>query len=271
MIQHPRWWVAVGAEGLALAIILSMVTGMAHADQGGGSLVAEPKAPIPIDDVMRYSVSFAGIHCGTMTLQSFLDETSVDDPIYKIVMTARTSKFFDSIYKVRTRIESSYSLNRMSSIRYHEHSEEKKKVKDKLYVVDFGGSQVRRIENGEEEIIPITTQHVYDPLSFLYRVRSLVSEPGDHVTLDMMTTGGDLATVAEVTGLDRISTPFGKREAIQVVPRPANEVIFSKEGTMSVWLSHDDQRIPYQVEFELDFGRLVAKLKEIDGEEENEE
>ena len=270
MNRQSRRWLGVRAEWLVLAIMLGMTTWTARADDGGGSSVAESKAPIPIDDVMRYSVSFAGIHCGTMTLQSFLDETNVDDPIYKIVMTARTSKFFDSIYKVRTRIESFYSPKRMSSIRYHEHSREKSKVKDKLYVVDFGASQVRKIEAGEEEIIPITTQHVYDPLSFLYRVRLLVSEPGDRVTLDMMTTGGDFATVAEVTGLSRISTPFGKREAIQVVPRPANEVIFSKEGTMSVWLSHDDQRIPYRVEFELDFGRLVAKLKEIDAGEENE-
>ncbi len=270
MSQHSRRSLVARPEILAVAILLSLLTWIGHAGDGGGAPVEDAAAPIPIDRLMRYGVSYAGIHCGTMTLQSFVDETNADDPIYHIVMTARTSRFFDSIYKVRTRIESFYSSRRMSSIRYHEHSEEKKKVKDKLYVVDFADSQVRRIEDGEEEIIPITSQHVYDPLSFLYRVRLLVREPGDHVTLDMMTTGGDIATVAEVTGLGKISTPFGKREAIEVVPRPAEEVIFSREGTMRVWLSHDDQRIPYRVDFELDFGRLVAKLKEIEGGDEDE-
>ena len=226
---------------------------------------ATGQTAIPIDDVMHYGVSYAGIHCGAMTLESFVEETAEDGPVYHIVMTARTSKFFDAIYKVRTRIESFYSGRRLSSIRYHEHSVEKGKVKDKLYVVDFEQSHVRRTEGDDEMVIPIVSQQVYDPLAFLYRVRRLVDGPGDSVTLTMMTTDGDLDTVAEVKEKARISTPFGKREALKVVPRPVDDMIFSREGTMRVWVSDDERRIPYRVEFELDFGTLVAKLKSIGG------
>jgi hypothetical protein len=152
----------------------------------------------------------------------------------------------------------------MSSIRYHEHSEEKKKTNDKLYLVDFANSQVRRIENDEERLIPITSDQVYDPLAFLYRVRMLVDEPGDSVVLTMVTSDGDLDTVAEVMEQRRIKTPFGKRDAIRVVPRPKDEMLFSKKGSMSVYLSTDERKIPYRIEFELSFGKLTAKLKSME-------
>ena len=243
-------WMSVG-------ILMAVPAG--HAGDTAGAVVS----PIPLDDVMHYGVSFAGIHCGTMTLESFAESTA-EGTVYHIVMTARTSRFFDRIYKVRSRIESLFSASRMSSTRYHEHSTEKKKVKDKLYVVEFDQHQVRRIEDGEEVIIPITSDQVHDPLAFLYRMRMLVTEPGDSATLTMVTSDGDLETVAEVVEKKEIKTPFGKKEAIRVVPRPKDEMLFSKKGTMSVWLSTDAAKIPYRVEFNLSFGKLTAKLKYIE-------
>jgi hypothetical protein len=208
-------------------------------------------------------VSFAGIHCGTMTLQSFA-ETTPEGEVVRIVMTARSSSFFDGIYKVRSRIESTFSTTRMSSTRYHEHSTEKKKTNDKLYIVEFDKSRVRRIENDEERIIPISSDRVFDPLAFLWRARMLLDQPGDSVTLTMVTSDGDLDTIAEVMEQKRIKTPFGKRDAIRVVPRPKDEMLFSKKGSMNVYLSTDDARVPYRIEFVLSFGKLTAKLKRID-------
>lgn len=254
-------------EALGFALCLFMMTLAGHTAAGRGSAEKDDRTPIPIDNLMHYSVSYAGVHCGSLTLESFVENTD-EGPIHRIVMTARTSKFFDGIYKVRSKIESLYSASRMSSTRYHEHSVEKQKVKDKLYVVEFDESRVRREEGDEEEFIPITSEQVYDPLSFLYRVRRLVVEPGDEIILNMVTDHGDVATVAEAVKTKTISTPFGRREALLVVPRPADEEMFSKKGTMNVWLSTDDRRIPYRIEFELSFGRLVAKLKKINGQEE---
>lgn len=269
MSERSSWLAVVWPEALGFALCLFMMSLTGHAADGRGSAVEDDRTPIPIDSLMHYGVSYAGVHCGSLTLESFVEDSG-DGPIYRIVMTARTSKFFDGIYKVRSRIESVYSASRMSSTRYHEHSVEKRKVKDKLYVVEFDESRVRRVEGDEEKLIPITSDQVYDPLSFLYRARLLVAEPGDEIILNMVTDHGDVATVAEAVETKTISTPFGRREALLVVPRPADEEMFSKKGTMNVWLSTDDRRIPYRIEFDLSFGRLVAKLKKVDGQEENE-
>jgi len=73
-------------------------------------------------------------------------------------------------------------------------------------------------------------------------------------------------TVAEVVEQKKIRTPFGKREALRIVPRPKDEMLFSKEGSMSLWIATDDSRIPYRIEFDLSFGKLTAKLKRIEGD-----
>jgi len=249
-----RW---IGTATMLLMLAVAILPATVRSDAGATG------SPIPLDHRMHYGVYYAGIRCGSMTLESFAESTD-EEMIYHVVLTARSSKFFDGIYKLRSRIESLFSEERMSSTRYHEHSTEKKKVKDKLYVVEFDQHQVRRVENGEEKIIAITSDQVYDPLAYLYRMRMLVNEPGDSAVLTMVTSDGDLDTVAEVLEKRTIKTPFGKKEAIRVVPRPKDATIFSKKGTMSVWLSTDDRKIPYRVEFELGFGRLTAKLKSIE-------
>ncbi len=249
--------------GAAVAVLAAGLLATAGDDHSDAVAVVQPV--IPLDDVMFFKVSFAGIHCGAMTLESSVEQTD-DGPVYHIVMTARTSKFFDGIYRVRSRIESVFSGARMSSVTYHETSEEKKKTKDSLWVVDFDNHRVVRTEGDERQEIPINSLHVYDPLAFIYRTRLLVNEPGDAVTLTMVTSDGDVDTVAEVVERKAISTPFGKREALRVVPRPKDEMLFSNKGSMSIWVSTDEARTPYRIEFDLAFGKLVAKLKDSEGD-----
>lgn len=256
----PKGFLIAGTAVLVLAAGLLVSAGDLRRD-------AAPAVPnvIPLDEVMRYGVSWAGIHCGAMTLESSVEQTE-DGRLFHIVMTARTSKFFDGIHRVRSRIESVFSEARMSSVSYHENSTERKKVKDSLWVVDFDNRRVVRTEDGDEREIPIDSRQVYDPLAFIYRVRLLVDKPGDEVTLTMVTGDGDADTVAEVVEKKTISTPFGKREALRIVPRPEDEMLFSKKGSMSIWVSTDEARIPYRIEFDLSFGKLVAKLREIEKE-----
>jgi hypothetical protein len=196
-----------------------------------------------------------------MTLESYV-EASDQGLVYRIVMTAKSSKFFDAIYKVRSQIDSWFSGDRMSSFRYHNHGEEKKKVKDDHYEVDFEADRVTRNKNGKLMTYSIEHDHLYDPLAYLYRLRALVSEPGDAVSLVLVTSRGDVETVAEVVERKWIRTPFGKREALRVVPRTKDSMMFSKKGHLELWYGADGARLPYRVVFDLSFGKLVAKLQE---------
>jgi hypothetical protein len=226
--------------------------------------------PIPIDDGLVYSVRWMGIRCGTMTLESYPDEEGEPDT-YRIVLTARSSKFFDGIYKVRARLESWFDASRLSSVRYRDHSQEKNKTKDELYELDLDSGEVRRTKNGTQQSYEIEPHAVLDPLAYVYRIRSLAAKPGDRISLRLVTSKAALDTVALVEKKTTIKTKFGRRVVLRVQPRPESGMLFSKKGKMTLWIGTDAERIPYRISFDLYFGKLVAKLIAIGDEPEDEE
>jgi hypothetical protein len=116
---------------------------------------------------------------------------------------------------------------------------------------------VHRTRDGKVTTFPLSTDGVVDPLSFVYRMRVLLSKAGERATLAMMTSGGAVETVAEVVEKRTVKTPFGAREVLVVVPRPQQDELFSK-GRM-VWVGR--KAAAYQVVFDLPFGKVVARLR----------
>jgi hypothetical protein len=246
-------WVLVAALAGAFSVAVA-----APADDAA----ARSRPPFPVGEHLTYNIRYLGIHCGAMTLDSFADPELPG--VSHTVLEARTSRFFDGIYRVRVRIEAVYDAARDSSLSYHHHGQEKKDTKDELWQVDFAAGQVRRSRNGEDEAIPFSGGRVLDPLSFLYRMRMLLGAVGDRATLPMMTSDGDVDTVAEVAGERTEKTPFGKREVLIVVPHPAKDELFTKKGRMEIWMGADAERLPYRVIFDLPFGKLVAILVKVE-------
>ena len=225
----------------------------------------EPMAPppFPLEELLTFQVSYLGIHCGAMTLTSYADLQD-GARIHRIEMAARTSKFFDGVYRVRVRIDSEYSAERGSSLSYHQYGREKNELKDELWQVDFASGEVRRTRGGKTKAFPLPDGGVVDPLTFLYRMRVLLSDSGQKATLAMMTSSGALDTVAEVVQKRAVKTAFGKRDVLVVVPRPEDDELFSRKGTMEIWFGADEARLPYRVEFDLPFGKLVARLEKVE-------
>lgn len=251
-------------ERAGRALLRVAVAGLLWAGLGGAALAAAPAGPpLPVNERLSYKVSWMGIHCGRMTLTSYA-EGDGEDPVYHIVMTARTSKFFDGVYRVRSRIESIFSPQTMATIRYHDVSQEKKRFNDDLYEFDLAGGEVRRINNGEAETFKLEAKHVHDPLAYIYRLRRLVEQPGEDVSLVLATSQGAMETVARVSERKRIKTPLGRREALRVTPEPQDGMLFKKSGRMELWVGTDEEHTPYRVIFDLSFGKLVAKLVDVE-------
>jgi hypothetical protein len=197
-----------------------------------------------------------------MTLTSFVDERN-GARIPRIEMAARSSRFFDGVYRVRVRIDSEYSTERGSSLSYHQYGQEKAERKDELWQVDFAAAEVRRTRGAESKTFPLPSQGVVDPLTFLYRMRVLLKDAGEEATLAMMTSRGAVDTVAQVVEKRSVKTPFGKRDVLVVVPRPENEELFSRKGTMEIWFGADEARLPYRVRRSA-VRQAVARLEKVE-------
>ena len=219
------------------------------------------EAVFPVDETLSYSISWAGIHCGHMEITSFVDSGPDGDLVYRIVVLSRTTKFFDGIYRVRSRLDSYFDPRRMTSIRYEEHSLEKKKRKDDVWTVDLEANELVRTKNGETNRFPIEVERANDPLAFIYRLRTMDTAVGEEFTLGLMTSKGAVETVARATKHKKVRTKMGKCDAVAVIPEPRDEMMFSKSGSMVVWIDRAEPKRPCKIEFDLAFGKLVASLK----------
>jgi len=224
-------------------------------------MATETPVVFPVDERLSYAIFWMGIHCGEMEITSYIDSASAGGPIYRIVVLTRTTKFFDGIYRLRSRLDSYFDPRRMTSIRYDEKSVEKKKRKNETWIVDLEAMEIVRTKNGEESRFPIEVERANDPLAFIYRLRMMDTEIGQENVLGLMTSRGAVETVARVTKHKRIKTKMGKCDAASVVPEPRDEMMFSKSGSMVVWIDRHEPHRPCKIEFDLSFGTLTASLR----------
>jgi hypothetical protein len=251
--------------GTAVVLVTACVLGF------GTAVDDEPDSPgswsgvvFPTGERLTYAVSWMGIKCGRMDIASFVDETQSGDAVYRIVVFARTSSFFDGIYKVRSRLDSYFDPLLMTSIRYEQHSLEKKNVKDEIWEVDQEAREVIRTKDGEATRIPVEADRAYDPVAFIYRLRVLGTDVGDAASLGLMTSKGVLETDARVTKHKQIHSKLGEHDAAAVVPEPRDKMVFSKSGSMVVWIERTAPYRPVRLDFDVSFGKVVASLAGIE-------
>jgi hypothetical protein len=242
---------------LALLVMASL-TGIG----AGRALEADPIEEVfPVGERLSYAVSWMGIHCGEMEITSFVENDPERGAVYRIVVLMRTTRFFDGIYRVRSRLDSFVDPIRMSSFRYEEHSLEKKRRKDEVWVVDRAAREVVRTKNGETTRIPIEIEQAFDPLAFVFRLRTFDVDEGEEMVLGLMTSKGAVETVARATTRKTVRSKMGPCDAVGVVPEPRDRMMFSKSGSMVVWIDRSVPHRPCRLEFDLSFGKLVASLR----------
>ena len=251
-----RVWLCIATSILTCQLALG-TDGAGSEPQKG----AETPNVYPVNERLSYAISWSGIHCGEMQITSYIDKEAAGGPINRIVVLVRTTKFFDGVYRLRSRLDSYFDPRRMTSIRYDENSLEKKKRKNETWIVDLEAMEIVRTKNGEETRLPIEVDRANDPLAFIYRLRTMDTKIGQENVLGLMTSKGAVETVARVTRHKKIKTKMGKCDAASVVPEPRDEMMFSKSGSMVVWIDRQAPHRPCKIEFDLSFGSLTASLR----------
>ncbi len=251
-------------RGVGVALAMLLFTAVCGAEPGTGKPLppADPDV-FPIGERLGYAVSWMGIRCGAMEIVSFSEQAQNGGSIYRIVVFARTSPFFDGVYRVRSRLDSYFDPVRSSSVRYEEHASEKHKRKEEIWRVDDEASEVVRIKNGDTTRISLDAERAYDPVAFIFRLRSIPLETGQRIGLGLMTSKGVVETDAAVTELKQVRTKLGRCDAAAVVPEPRDRMLFSKSGAIAVWIDRVAPHRPCRIEFDLSFGNLVAKLQSV--------
>ena len=69
--------------------------------------------------------------------------------------------------------------------------------------------------------------------------------------------------VARATRYKKIKNKMGVCDAVAVIPKPLDEKMFPKAGSMVVWFDRFEPHLPCKIEFDLSFGKLSVNLKKV--------
>ena len=127
---------------------------------------------------------------------------------------------------------------------------------------------VNNIKNGTTDIIS-TKNNAQDLISSLYYLRKNFSEDqievGDEFTINMFYDSKNRELPLKYLGKEVIKTKYGKIECLKLMPVTNRSRIFKGEGSLTIWLTNDENKIPIRVQADLLVGSIKADLNNYSG------
>lgn len=204
-----------------------------------------------------YIVKWKGIAGGTsvMEVKEIVKISGRD--VYYVTLSTRSSKFFDTFFKVRDHVESYIDKEGIFTWKERKRLREGKYRSDKETIYD----QVKHqgLYKGKKIDIPF---YVQDSLSSFYYLRTQDLKEGNSVIMDVNDDGKNYSVEAKVIGIEKVTTPSGKFKALKT------EVVWKREGKVSeensrVWLSNDERKVPLKIERQIKTGTITMLLEKV--------
>lgn len=231
-------------------------------DYAGGSYVDDEErkrfaqVPWKLGEYFQFSIDWNGLNGGSSLMQVQNIQTVDGRRCYRVVTKAESNSFVSRFYKVRDRAESSVDAESLFSRRFVKRLREGGYKKDIDVRFDHETGKAR-YSNGKEYDV---AAGIHDVLSAFYYVRTKPLPDG--ATLIVPTHDNEKSYEMEVQVLrrEKAEVPAGKFSCVVVEPKLKSEGIFKSKGSILVWLTDDDRRIPVMVKSKVPVGSISVRL-----------
>ena len=206
-------------------------------------------------ETLDYTVTWMKITGGTARMTI----SALDDERYRITSVAKSSGSLSRLYKIRDEIETTVSRTDFSTLRYVKNLDERgDKMKEVTVIED--GIATRTRKKVRKLAVP---RPVLDPISVIYRVRTLELAPGKSYELTLYSDLKLYTVHAHVIRREVVTTPAGTFNAVLVEPEMISSGGVPREERLLIWYSDDERRLPLRIRTEVKFGSVTATLKSV--------
>ena len=214
-----------------------------------------------VPEKLVYDLTWAGIKTGTATLEVISENKKT-----RIISTARSANWVSVFYTVDDKIEAELSMPGPRAVigtprNYRVRIREGRHRRNKEVAFDGTSHRASFTDHltGEKKDIEIR-DNTFDPLSSFYYVRTLKTDVGKSIYVDVLDNKKLWNVEVQVIRKERIDTKLGSFDTIVIRPLLKSEGIFNKRGDMYIWLTDDEKRVPVKMQTKVAVGRVTATL-----------
>lgn len=172
-------------------------------------------------------------------------------------------------FKFLQKIESTVDVTTLDILKSVKEDVQNERVRESEAIFDYKNKQVTYVEIDPKDTnrpprkvasqIEAGTQ---DFISGLYRMRSMPLEVGKSFELTISDTGLVYKIPVRVTKREQQKSIFGKVWCFRVEPEIfGKDRLIDQKGSMIIWITDDNRRLPVRAQINAEIGRVEVKLK----------
>ena len=182
---------------------------------------------------------------------------------HRVNFGVNSKPFFDWIYKVVDRYSTFIDTKGLFPWRFEQHISEGNFRRD--FTADF--DQVNHFARTSEKTYPIPA-YVHDIMSAFYFARTIDYSgfrPGQKIHLQNFYKDSTYELDVKYKGRQQIEVPAGKFNCIIVEPLAREGGLFKSDGTVYLWITDDERKMPVKVSAKIVIGSIDSELVEYRG------
>ena len=216
-----------------------------------------------VGEKLTFDVKYGFVTAGVATMAIPRMRRIVGRNVYEITFGVNSVPSFDWIYKVRDHYETFVDEEGIFPWRFEQHIREGSFSRDFSAFFDQRNGKAKT--SGGEYKIP---RYVNDIVSAFYYARTLdftKLKVGDFIHLENFYKDTVYNLDVKYLGKEQASVPAGTFNCIVVEPIIVKGGLFKSEGSIFIWLSDDNLKIPIKVKTKVVIGSIDAVLTNYQG------
>lgn len=230
-------------------------------------LVVKPTPVFSPGEYLVYQVSWLGVKAGSSYMSVDHPEKLNDNVVWPLRTGAETTGLVKKLYRIDNKTVSYYSPDHDHPLRFEveQFSGGREEFISMFFYQDERRVEWRRMyKNRESKGSDDVPPGVQDTLSSIYYLRNQELKVGAAITIPIYVSQKNWLLQAKVVKKEKITVPAGTFRTLYVKPIMLPESEGEPKGTMELWFTDDERRIPVQVSSEVPVGSVLMKLVSIE-------
>ncbi len=212
---------------------------------------------------LTFNVNYGFVTAGIATMQIPKIKKVAGRDTYNVLFEVNSVPSFDPVFKVRDRYESYLDVEGLFPWRFEQHIKEGSFTKDYSAFFDHRGGKAKT-SDGDFKF----PKYTHDIISAFYYCRTIdfsKSKKGDIVKLRNFYEGKVHQLDVVFRGRERVKVAAGTFDCIILEPLVRKGGLFKNEGSIYVWLTDDEVKMPVKVKTKVVIGSIDAELTKYEG------